>query len=174
MLPAPVLAVGDYVLRPWAPSDVDLVLRAASDPDIGRYSPVGAASTPASALAWIGSRSAPDRLDWVVESPIGPVGRVSLAHIELDDLVAEVGYWVLAAHRRQGVATSALTAIETYAFESLGLYRLYIRHEPENLPSCALATARNYRAEGTQRGAFARAGERRDLHVHAILVADQQ
>lgn len=171
---APRIAFGQYLLRPWDDADIDFAMRAARDPDIKRYSSVGEAATQQLVQAWIESRTSSTRFDWVVEESTVPVGRVSLAHVDLDDGVAEVGYWVLAPHRRRGVASAALGAIETYAFESLELYRLFIRHEVENEPSCALATSRGYLAEGTQRGAFERAGARRDLHVHALLVSDDR
>ena len=100
------------------------------------------------------------------------VGRVSLAHIDTVDGVAEVGYWLLPEHRGHGIATAAVGAVEEHAFDSLGLARLVIRHEPENQRSCLLAQRRGYLEEGTQRGAFARDGLRRDLHVHARLATD--
>ena len=100
------------------------------------------------------------------------VGLVSLAHIDTVDGVAEVGYWLMPEHRGHGIATAAVGAVEEHAFDSLGLARLVIRHEPENHRSCLLAQRRGYLEEGTQRGAFERRGERRDLHVHALLATD--
>lgn len=174
MSAAPVLNAGRYVLRPWLLSDVDFVMHAARDPDIATYSSVAAAATAPQARAWIESRTAGDRFDWVIDTTSHPVGRASLAHIDQEDRVAEVGYWVLSRHRRRGVASTALEALEGFAFGMLGIHRLYIRHEPENLPSCALAASRGYLPEGTQRGAFERDGRRRDLHVHALLVSDER
>ncbi|MFL6180115.1 MAG: GNAT family N-acetyltransferase [Actinomycetes bacterium] len=88
--------------------------------------------------------------------------------------VAEVGYWVLPDHRRQGVASTAVEAAEMHAFNDVGIVRLFIRHEPDNVASCALADSRGYQPEGVQRGAFTRAGARRDLHVHGLLATDGQ
>jgi ribosomal-protein-alanine N-acetyltransferase len=118
------------------------------------------------------ARREPDRLDWMVSSEEGAVGRVSLAHIDYGEGVAEVGYWILSESRRQGFASLALGLVETHAFTELGLGRLVIRHEPDNTASCAFADRKGYRAEGTQRGAFVRGGVRRDLHVHSRLADD--
>jgi RimJ/RimL family protein N-acetyltransferase len=153
--------------------DVDFALRAASDPEIGRFSSVGAATCSPDAEEWIRAREEPDRRDWVIEMKGMPVGRVSLAHIDHSDAVAECGYWVLSEHRRQGLASAAVAAVEQHAFESEHLVRLVIRHEPENRASCALALSRGYLAEGTERGAFERRGARRDLHVHGLLRTDR-
>jgi RimJ/RimL family protein N-acetyltransferase len=148
-------------------------MAAARDEEIGRYSSVGRCVDPTAAIRWISSRCANDRLDWAIERDGSPLGRVSLAHIDVDDEVAEVGYWVMAEQRRRGIASIAVAAAEAHAFGNLGLIRLFIRHEPENLASCALAKSRGYLAEGTQRGAFTRAGARRDLHVHGLLATDE-
>ena len=92
MRTVPVLQAGHYVLRAWTPDDVDFVMAAAQDELIGRYSSVGMSVDPAAALRWISSRHSHDRLDWVIEHSGIPIGRVSLAHIDIDDQVAEVGY----------------------------------------------------------------------------------
>ena len=165
-------AAASLHLRPWTPDDIDFVLEAAADAAINRYSSVGTATSVDAATAWIASRSEADRLDWVITNRGTPVGRVSLAHINHADGVAEVGYWVLPAHRRQSSASNAVREVERYAWYELSLARLVIRHEPENEASCAFALSRGYQAEGTERGAFERHGARRDLHVHGLLRTD--
>lgn len=173
MTETPVLTVGRFLLRPWSAEDVDFVLDAARDPAIGRFSSVGTATSPVAAREWIRTRIEPDRRDWVVVMATERVGRVSLAHINSRDAVAEIGYWVLPGYRRQGVASAAVAVVEEHAFAVEALCRLVIKHEPENHASCALATSRGYLAEGTERGAFERHGARRDLHVHGLLAADR-
>lgn len=113
-----------------------------------------------------------NRLDWAITTPTAIVGRVSLAHIGATDGEAELGYWLLPEHRGRGLASAAVGAIEHHAFGPLGLGRLTIRHEPENDRSCRLAQRRGYLPDGTARGAFVRGGQRRDLHVHALLATD--
>lgn len=169
----PVLATGRIHLRPWSMHDVDFAMDAASDPDIGRFSSVGVSTSLRAAQNWIEGRDEPDRRDWVVEVEDAPVGRVSLARINASDAVAEVGYWMLPPHRRQGLASSAVGTVEQHAFVAEGIARLVIRHEPENQASCALALSRGYLVEGIERGAFERRGARRDLHVHGLLSTDR-
>jgi RimJ/RimL family protein N-acetyltransferase len=168
------LDAGRIVLRGWSlvERDIAAVARAAQDPDISRFSSVGTAANAQLAAAWIQSRGEEDRLDWAVTSLADNLGRVSLAHIDFVDGVAEVGYWLFPEHRGQGIASAVVGTVEQHAFEVLGLARLVIRHEPENHRSCTLAQRRGYTAEGTQRGAFEREGVRRDLHVHARLATD--
>lgn len=176
VLDVPDSNAGRIVLRGWSltPRDIAAVTHAATDHDIARFSSVGVATNDELAAAWIRSRDEPDRLDWAVATSMTVVGRVSLAHIDHVDGVAEVGYWLLPEHRGKGMASAAVGVVEQHAFAALGLARLVIRHEPENQRSCLLAQRRGYAAEGTQRGAFERAGRRRDLHVHARLATDQR
>jgi RimJ/RimL family protein N-acetyltransferase len=173
-LDVPGLDAERIVLRGWTltPRDITAVTSGAADPDIARFSSVGVATTPKLAAAWIRSRDEEDRLDWVISSPNAGLGRVSLAHIDPVDGVAELGYWLLPEDRGRGIATAVVGAVEQHAFSALGLARLVIRHEPENQRSCLLAQRRGYQEEGTQRGAFERQGVRRDLHVHARLATD--
>lgn len=171
----PITLSGDgLVLRPWSLTNADIaaVLQAAQDPGIARYSSVGSAITPELAATWIRGRDEPDRLDWAISAHDEIAGRVSLAHIDLADGVAEVGYWLLPEHRGNGLASACVGAVEQHAFDSLGLGRLVIRHELDNTRSCLLAQRRGYLTEGTQRGAFERRGARLDLHVHARLATD--
>ena len=172
MRPVPVLSAHEYVLRAWREADVGVALQAARDPEIVRFSSVAVSVTPEAARQWIRARSATDRLDWVIENDNVPLGRVSLAHINGEDGVAEIGYWVLPEWRRRRVASVAVGAVEEHAFNALGLERLVIKHEPENEASCSLAASRGYLPEGVERGAFSRAGRRRDLHVHGLLATD--
>jgi RimJ/RimL family protein N-acetyltransferase len=171
----PLLESGRLRLRGWRldADDVELVVTAATDPQIRAYSSVGQARSPDDARRWLEARDAVDRLDWVVELSGEPAGRVSLAHIDTSDGVAEFGYWLLAAHRGQGLAGEAVRLVESYAFDVLQLGRLEIRHEPANSASCALAARCGYLAEGTARGAFVRGGRRLDLEVHARLASDR-
>jgi len=162
------------LLRGWRQTtpDVDAVLRAAHDPDISQYSTVGSATTPLRAAQWVRSRTASDRLDWAITRQGDIIGRVSLAHIDATDGIAEVGYWLLSEHRGRGIASAAVGTVERHGFGSLGLARLVIRHEPPNMRSCLLAERRGYLEEGTLRSVFVRDGERRDLHMHARLATD--
>lgn len=166
---------GRMMLRRWrvTASDIAAVGEAAGDPDIARYNSVGSAVTPELAETWIRARNEPDRLDWSITAGNSIVGRVSLAHIDNVDGTGELGYWLMPSVRGRGMATDAVGLVEEHAFSTLGLERLAIRHELDNTRSCLLAQRRGYLAEGTQRGAFERRGERRDLHVHARLASDQ-
>jgi len=162
------------VLRPWTTSsaDVTVVLAASNEAEIRRYSSVGAVRDAQDAREWIASRRSRRRLDWALEQAGAVIGRVGLNRLDDEDRVAELGYWLLLEHRGKGLVTRAVSEVTQYAFTSLDVGRLEIRHESENIASCRVAQRCEFREEGTQRGAMLRGDVRLDLHLHARLVTD--
>jgi RimJ/RimL family protein N-acetyltransferase len=61
------------------------------------------------------------------------VGHISLKHVDRVRGTAEVGYWVGRPYWGRGYASAAVQLIATFAFEKLGLHRLYahvLAHNP--------------------------------------------
>lgn len=85
---------------------------------------------------------------------------------------AEVGYWVVPARRRRGVATAALRAISAHAL-SHGLRRLELLTHWENAVSQRVALAAGFQREGVRREVLPnRDGGRDDLVAFARLAGD--
>ncbi|MGW8330084.1 GNAT family N-acetyltransferase [Streptomyces sp. NPDC055897] len=87
---------------------------------------------------------------------LGPQGGIVLGNISLrwteatGPELAEVGYWVMAHARGQGVAPRAVEALSTWAFEAFasdGLRRIQLIHQVDNLASCRVAAKTGYRFE---------------------------
>lgn len=167
-----MLAVGHIVLRPWRrdSSDLSLIRKAALDPDIARYSSVGAATTTPAADEWLAGRAAPDRCDWVMEVDTAPVGRISIASIDVGDESAELGYWVLTGHRRRGYARAGVTAAIRYAVDTLGIRSLRIEHERDNDASCSLARTLGFGPCAPASAPILVGGTSRHLWVHTCTV----
>ena len=177
----PRLGDDHLVLRRWQIDSHDelVVLAAGRDEEAARYSPsISRVNTPADAKEWLSDRSSPDRIDWAMEHRPedeehgATVGRVGLAWIREETGVAEIGYWLLAHSRGQGIATGAVQLMMRWAFGPGGFGRLEIRHVPENRRSCRVADRCGFIAEGVQRGALVMSGVRHDLHLHAKLATD--
>ncbi|MDM8085316.1 GNAT family N-acetyltransferase [Cellulomonas cellasea] len=170
----PVLESGTCTLRPWRASDQASVVAAFDDPDIRRWH--ARSMTAEEAAAWIAHW--PDR--WRAETGAGwalavndePVGQISLRHLNHADGVSDVSYWVMPAFRGRGVASAALGTLAVWAFDVLGLHRIFVDHSTRNPASCAVATRAGFRLEGTKREDALHADGWHDMHLHARLAAD--
>jgi RimJ/RimL family protein N-acetyltransferase len=83
-----------------------------------------------------------------------PAGSVGIRWDEIDDGVAEVGYWVAAEVRGRGVATTATRLAARWAFDAEPrLERLQLRADIENEPSNRVAEKAGFTREGVLRSA---------------------
>jgi RimJ/RimL family protein N-acetyltransferase len=79
------------------------------------------------------------------------VGNVVLKGHAVGKDRAEIGYWTAAAERRRGVASAAVVALTTWAFEHFGpegLKRIELIHQQDNLASCRVALKSGYALTG--------------------------
>ena len=142
-LPQPELIAGDLRLRPWSPADAPALAAAWADPEIACWTGVPPVRDEVAALRWIEGdavrRAARRSLDLVIERDGQVAGEVGLAAFSEDGDVAEIGWWVGPAHRRQHVATRAVRCVAEWATGPLGLRRIEARCHPDNPPSGAVA-----------------------------------
>jgi len=186
-LSSPVIAAGSFaarpqpgirgdglMLRPWEPTDRDVVVGAYADPEIQRWHCRSMSS--AEAAAWIAAW--PDRwraetgAGWAVDDAGAVTGQISLRRIRPADGLAEVSYWVLPAARGRGTAARALAALAAWSFGTAGLHRLEVNHSTANPASCRVAERAGFAAEGVKRGEALHADGWHDMHLHARLATD--
>jgi [ribosomal protein S5]-alanine N-acetyltransferase len=77
------------------------------------------------------------------------LGRISLFGQRAG--VAEIGVIVRAAAQGQGLASEALRLVARYAFESLGVFRLWADVDPDNAASLALFERNGFAREALLR-----------------------
>ncbi|MEM8789008.1 MAG: GNAT family protein [Pseudomonadota bacterium] len=103
-----------------------------------------------------------------------------LGGITLDNIrkgpaqAATVGYWIGAAHARQGFMREALEAAVHYAFDDLGLSRIEAATLPENTASRALLEGVGFKYEGVAQSYLQIAGRWRTHVLYANLRADRR
>ncbi|MFZ4841972.1 GNAT family N-acetyltransferase [Mycetocola saprophilus] len=143
---APTLLVGGgLVLRPWFGTDVEAVCEACQDPEIQRWTPAPTPYTRADAervvgrsiASWDAGRGGYLALVDPVEDRAS--GWFGIVDLDADARSAELGYWLAAPLRGRGIATRALDTLVEYSFEVGGLDSVYLRIDPANEPSAALA-----------------------------------
>lgn len=176
---APRALVADGVgLRPWAPSDAAAAGRAFADPGIAAWrarQPDEQVADPSEWIArWGAWWAAGTDAAWAVTEPDDDeaVGYVGLRRIRTFDASAELSYWMLPEARGGGLARRAATRVTAWAFDEVGLHRVWLVHAVTNVPSCAVATGAGFRVEGTMRGYLRAGGGWADGHLHSRLATD--
>ena len=173
--PVPTIRVDDELrLRAWGHNDLEVVVRAFSDPDIQhfhfrRYDNVAAAQEWLDVVneGWATETTA----NWaVIDRADRVLGRVGL-HMHLGDGWAEIAYWVLPADRGKGVAARATVALTAWAHE-LGFHRIELQHSEHNLRSRAVAEKAGYQLEGVRRGANLHSDGWHDMVLYSHLSTD--
>lgn len=174
--PDPPLTADDVALRPLRADDAGMVAEACCDPDITRFTFMEAGTTEEQAERWI---------EWglerwssgaarfaVIEQPSGAmVGMVGLA-VSWRLVSAEAYYWLLPAARGRGIALRAVGLVCDWAFDVVGLERLFLLVHPENGPSNRLAERAGFAREGVLRAYEPFKGGRPDLASWSLLPAD--
>jgi ribosomal-protein-alanine N-acetyltransferase len=85
---------------------------------------------------------------------------------------AEIGYWLMPEHWRQGLLTEALPSVVRYGLQNMELHRIHADVEPDNEPSCALLRKLGFHLEGTLRDVELKEGKFLSLHQFSLLASD--
>ncbi len=177
--PERALSDGFIRLRPWREGDVPALVEACQDPEIPRWTVVPSPYTQVDARAFIAGQTermsrgeaAPFAIVSVVDESF--LGSVEVTLLDRRSGRGEIGYWIAAPARRQGIALRAVRLISAWAFDELELERLELLVEPENEPSQGVAEAAGFTREGTLRALRPMKGQRPDFVVFSLLPGDE-
>lgn len=86
--------------------------------------------------------------------------------------LGEVGYWVASSRAGRGYATEAGSALVSFAFDVLELYRLELRAGVENPATQRVAEKLGFRREGMLRGGCPLADGAYDGYLYGLLASD--
>jgi RimJ/RimL family protein N-acetyltransferase len=164
------------VLRSWRVEDIPAVAAACQDDEIARWlALVPQPYTEEHARFYVEQciQSEEDRRPFAIaDASTGDVvGSIDMRISRLQ--TGHVGYWVAAQSRGRGVAADALRALSQWAFESLGLGRVELVTDPENIASQRVAEKAGFQREGVLRSLLLnRDGSRRDGVMFSLLPED--
>jgi RimJ/RimL family protein N-acetyltransferase len=177
-LDVPALSDDVVTLRPVERGDLDAIVDACQDPEIPRFTRVPTPYSRRDAEAFLEASDA----GWadgtaacfsVVAAGDGVLLASAGVHRLTDErAVAEVGYWVAKHARRRGVATRALRLASTWAVVDLGVRRLELMADTENVGSQAVAEAAGFTREGVLRSYFAHRRGMLDVVMYSLLPSD--
>jgi RimJ/RimL family protein N-acetyltransferase len=175
--PAPPLTDGVVTVRPWGEhGDADAIVAACNDRSIAEFlDMIPQPYTRSDADAYLDVC----RVGWrdgtfsnfavVIDGQA--VGSIGVRWKDLDDGVAEVGYWVAADARGAGVCTRALRLVASWVLTRPGIARLQLRAADENVASQRVAEKAGFTREGVLRSSHynPRLGRRIDWAMFSLL-----
>jgi RimJ/RimL family protein N-acetyltransferase len=149
-------AGGGIVLREWRRADIPALVAAVDDPEIRRTLPhIPDPYTVAAAEEYIaGTRvnlTAGTAIAVAIVVDGDLAGSIDLRLNGPTGRAAEMGYWVAAALRGRGVASTAARMLCDFGFESLGLRRVELNAEISNVASRRVAEKAGFELEGVRR-----------------------
>ena len=173
MLEPPSLRTDTFVLRPWRPEDVDVLVAALQDPEIPRWTRIpepytedeGRAFLDRSVAGWENATGASFAI--VDAGHGGLLGSIGVRFHE--PAAASVGYWVAEDARGRGIATQALRLVAHWVLRDVGVERVELVTDPENAPSQRVAERAGFTREGLLRRYLEIKGERRDCVMFSRL-----
>ena len=151
--PDPPLSDGVITLRAKRQDDIDALVAICQDPAIPRWTRVPQPYTRRDAEAWIAvselDLQAGHAIDWfAVDDQDEVLASLAIQHIRADERIGEVGYWVAAAARGQGIATRGVRLVTDWGLGALGLATLEIMTHEDNAASQGVARAAGYEHTG--------------------------
>ncbi|MBC7551749.1 MAG: GNAT family N-acetyltransferase [Cellulomonas sp.] len=175
----PTLEADSLTLRPWRASDADAVYAACQDPEIVKWTTIPHPYDREHAESYVGTISADawahkTAVNFAVTDPGGTlVGSFGLVRMAPLQAVAEIGYWVAPAARRQGVARRAASAVTAWALDDVGFARVELLAAEGNAGSRRVAKQIGFTQEGVLRSAAnGRGAQRVDLVLYSRIATD--
>ncbi len=169
------IQVGEYKLRPWRIDDASALTRYANNKHIADNlrDTFPSPYTEKDAKEWIHHCQAEPLTNFAIATKSEAIGNIG-AHIgpDIHRYSAEVGYWIGEAYWNKGVMTRALKAFSAYAFDKLGMVRLYATVFEWNPASARVLEKAGYLLEGRLRKYVTKNGRIADALMYALVKED--
>jgi RimJ/RimL family protein N-acetyltransferase len=169
--PDPALRDEAIVLRDWSQDDLPEIVRCCSDPLVPRFIPViPTPYTTADGERFLErSRTNPDELNLAICGHDGQLLGAIGVSLRSDPGVAEIGYWLAPEARGRGLATRALRLLSAWTLREVGIARLQLQTDVDNLPSQAVAERAGFTREAVLRDYMDNRGARRDSVMFSVV-----
>jgi RimJ/RimL family protein N-acetyltransferase len=177
-LPAPELTDGAIRLREPAASDVPAITAACQDPLIQRFTYVPVPYAEADARGFVAGLPAAREAGEGLALAISPIdgdaflGMIGIQRLQWDHRTGDIGYWIAPQARSRGVATAAVRLLSRWALPELGLARLQLDADVDNVASQRVAERAGFVREGVLRSVVEVKGRRWTQVMHSLLPED--
>ena len=167
---------GTVRLEPLDSSHLEGLAELGRDPDVQRFTYVPTPWPEGFERTWLGryEHANGTRAGFAVldEASGEFLGLAALVRVDLEGRQAEAGYIVAPAARGRGVAVRALRLLTAWAIDQLGMERVELRIDVDNVPSVKVADRAGFVREGVLRSQHFKQGERADVAVYSRLASD--
>ncbi len=133
---------------------------------------VDATNSPEDAFPHMYKSSQSDSKSYYITADGKIIGSVSLVNGSVSHKYAEIGYWLSKDFNGRGIMTRAVHEIEKFVFNIMGLNRVEIQVDVENIPSQGVAVRCGYVREGIARSRYVLRGEARDVIIYSKLKSE--
>ncbi|MGH2558459.1 MAG: GNAT family N-acetyltransferase [Thermomicrobiales bacterium] len=169
-------------LRRVRPDDAEMVAQWRAEPSARRYQPLQRRTVKElrDMLTIRGlesiSSTAIGEFQWIVETPRGDAGWVTIPIVSRKHGTASLGYTIAESHRGRGYATAAVRAVLPFVFgvDKLSLFRLEAVAAIDNMASRRVLERCGFQLEGIARAYLLIDGLRVDHARYALLRPDWQ
>ncbi len=96
------------------------------------------------------------------------VGKIGF--VDTDDNMGEISYWLAHGFNGRGIMTRALNKLTEIGFTDMGLNRIQLTLDKQNIRSAAVAMRCGYECEGVLRKYFVLRGVPRDMKMFAKVL----
>lgn len=172
-MPIEHIAIGEYMIRDWREDDAASITPYANNKKIWinlrDAFPHPYTLLDAEAFLRKAMRMEP-RTYFAVASDDEAIGSIGL--MPGDDVhrfTAELGYWLAEPFWGNGIMTKAVRAVSEYAFEELGLHRIFAEPYTTNAASAKVLEKSGFTLEGIIRAAVFKEGRVLDQYLYAKL-----
>ncbi len=171
-MPEPTTIYTDrLLLRPFRFDDVDDVVAYANDPEWSQFMPIPYPYGQDDAEQFVARlvfRDWNEKPSFAIEMKGHVVGAIELG-IEAPISVASLHYAIARRHWNRGLMTEAAKAVVDWAFETVGVEKVYSWADVENVGSWRVMEKIGMTREGTLRSQGVNKGVRQDYHYYGIL-----
>jgi RimJ/RimL family protein N-acetyltransferase len=156
------LTDGVISLRRITLADAPAIAEACADPEIPRWTFMPEGLTVPQARDWIERDVATNQF----------AGQVGIGHLDWEQQVGEIFYWLAAGARGRSFANRATKLVAQWAFVVLNVARIEITVDPANLASQRVAVAAGFTREGVLRSYQRFKDGRMDAVMYSRLADD--
>ncbi len=144
-----ILQLNEVSVREFIASDIENKIKWINDPRNNEFLHYDIPLQYDKTLKWFENKDNTTRIDCVIEYQGIPVGLIGLLSLDIKNKKAEF-YISMGddSFKRKGIGFNATKLILEYAFGVLGLHKVYLNVDADNIPACKLYEKVGFVCEG--------------------------